>query len=456
MRQTFISYLLISSFIALACGAEFQVNTHTSNNQANAAIAMGTLGNSVVVWSSYGQDGSSNGVFAQRFDPNCSLVGEEFQVNTTTSGNQTGSSVAMDAVGNFVVAWHGPGILEEDREDIFAQRFDADGQPIGHEFRVNTRTEHRQRYPKIAMNGSGAFAVVWESETLATKPYEPVVSCQLYDANGLAVGVEFETNLLPDCRYPDVAMDGNGDFAIVWMQDESSNSAMARLYYADGSARTEPFEVSTIGFSSITPPTIAMNDSGRFVVAWDGDPERAGDDDIHARLYEPNGTAVGEQFVVNTTLAGPQQNPQIAMNDRGEFAIVWDSRIDPAVNEREIFGQRFNSLGDPIGDEFQVNIYMLDDQKYPAVAIRENGQFVTAWQSEAQDGSRWGIFADVGRIIGSADFTGDGFVDFHDYSILAEEWLRVEISLTADLTEDNKIDEQDLAEFCHQWLTPGR
>ncbi len=101
MRKGFLSYLLISVVFGSVCGAELQVNTHTAGEQRNADIAVDSLGSFVVVWSSYLQDGSSNGVFAQRFDPNFIPAGEEYPVNTTTVGNQTEPAVAMDAEGNF-------------------------------------------------------------------------------------------------------------------------------------------------------------------------------------------------------------------------------------------------------------------------------------------------------------------------------------------------------------------
>jgi len=196
-----------------------------------------------------------------------------------------------------------------------------------------------------------------------------------------------------------------------------------------------------------------MDKAGHFVVAWDGDPKLASLDDIHARIFEPNGTAIGEQFAVNTTIEGPQQNPQATINDRGQFIIVWDTKIDPDINERDIFAQRYDSSGRPLGDEFQVNTYMADDQKRPTVAMGQNHNFVMAWQSYGQDGSDYGIFGQRGQIVGSADFNSDGFVNFMDYCVLAEEWLKVENPLRADLIDDNKIDERDLAEFCYQWLT---
>ena len=132
-------------------------------------------------------------------------------------------------------------------------------------------------------------------------------------------------------------------------------------------------------------------------------------------MYEPNGAPLGDQFLVNATIEGPQGYPQVAMSERAEFVIVWESRVDPNVNERDIFARRFNNFGEPLADESQVNTYAEDDQRYPVVALAEDGRFVTAWQSYAQDGSRYGIFAEIAQMIDSADFSDDGLVDLHDY-----------------------------------------
>ena len=98
---------------------------------------------------------------------------------------------------------------------------------------------------------------------------------------------------------------------------------MAQLYNADGTAKTEPFQVNTVENNFLTEPAIAMNANGYFVVTWDGDHVKAGLDDIHARLFDPNGMPLGEQFIVNTSRAEAQQNPQVAMNNKCEFVIVW-------------------------------------------------------------------------------------------------------------------------------------
>ena len=60
----------------------------------------------MVVWDSSGQDGSSVGVFGQRFDSAGSPLGLEFRANTATVNEQSASSVAANAAGNFVIVWN--------------------------------------------------------------------------------------------------------------------------------------------------------------------------------------------------------------------------------------------------------------------------------------------------------------------------------------------------------------
>jgi hypothetical protein len=86
-------------------GPEFLVNnTTTLSFQRSAATAMDADGDFVVVWES--PDGDAGGVYAQRFNAAGVAQGGEFLVNTFTTGWQSSPAVAMDADGDFVVAWH--------------------------------------------------------------------------------------------------------------------------------------------------------------------------------------------------------------------------------------------------------------------------------------------------------------------------------------------------------------
>ncbi len=451
MKRTPTVYIILVMAATGPVAAEFQVNTETTYNQTDAAVAMAENGSFVVAWSSYKQDGDSGGVFARLFDPNCRPLGEEFQVNTRIAGNQTDPAVAMDPLGNFVVAWHGPG---ESRTDIFARRFDPSGVAWGPEFRVNALTEGTQQGARVAMGPAGAFVIAWETRVSTLEGDAWTVAARPYDPNGRAITGELRPAQQRNCRYPDVASDSRGGFVIVWLSDESTKSICARLYGPGGSTSGEPFEANNIAFGSQCRPAVAADYAGNFVVAWDGHPDLASLDDIHARLFKYDGTALGGQFRVNSITTLAQERPRVAMTGQGQFVVVWHGRSGVQANAKDVFARRFSGMGTPASPEIRLNRYTAGDQKYPAVAIAPTGRFIAAWQSYAQDGSHFGVFAGAGATTCPADFSGDGFVNFKDFPALARQWRTNENSPSADIRGDSDVDFADLAELCRGWLQP--
>ena len=90
------------------------------------------------------------------------------------------------APGNFVVVWSGNGV--GDGDGVFARRFNAAGNPIGAlpEFRVNGAVSvgFNQSNPDVAMETNGDFAVVWQSDETGSIE----IWLQRYLANGTAIG----------------------------------------------------------------------------------------------------------------------------------------------------------------------------------------------------------------------------------------------------------------------------
>src|SRR5262245_14942307 len=82
-----------------ALADDFQLNSYTPNNQSLSGVAMMPSGDFVAVWSglSAGSDQSSSSVQARRFLANGVPLGPDFQVNTHTTDYQAEPSVAMDA-----------------------------------------------------------------------------------------------------------------------------------------------------------------------------------------------------------------------------------------------------------------------------------------------------------------------------------------------------------------------
>src|SRR5207253_387022 len=104
----------------------------------------------------------------------------------------------MDADGNYVVAWTAIQPLVHDATglDVYARLFNADGTPRGTEFRVNPYTTGQQERPVVAMDADGDFVVAWASayDWSVTNDRNFNVYARRYNAAGVAQGDPFRVN----------------------------------------------------------------------------------------------------------------------------------------------------------------------------------------------------------------------------------------------------------------------
>ncbi|MCP5111434.1 MAG: hypothetical protein GY953_11425, partial [bacterium] len=181
--------------VGRASADDVQLNTYTTGVQRWPSVALGATGDFVVVWNSagsYGTDPAGDSIQARRFSADGAPVGAQFQVNTYTTSGQYRSAVAVDAAGNFVVVWDSNGSAGTDTllGSIQAQRYAADGSPLGIQFQVNTYTLWEQSFPSVASNAAGDFVVVWDTYVSAYYfPFEEVQRHR-HSANGAPPGAE--------------------------------------------------------------------------------------------------------------------------------------------------------------------------------------------------------------------------------------------------------------------------
>jgi len=87
-----------------ALNATTRANVFVKGRQYRPRIATTATG-PLLVWTSFGQDGWDEGVYARRFDDSGTPVGDEIQVNTVWEGNQTEPAVASDGSESALVVW---------------------------------------------------------------------------------------------------------------------------------------------------------------------------------------------------------------------------------------------------------------------------------------------------------------------------------------------------------------
>ena len=208
---------------------------------------MDSAGDFAVAWTSYGEDGSMSGIYAQRYNPSGNPLGSEFRVNVTTADNQFRPAIAMDAAGDFVIAWDSYG-QDGAGFGVYARRYDAGGVAQGGEFRVNATTARDQIAPAVAMDAAGDFTIAWQSHYQDGS--SDGIYAQRYDAAGNARGSEFRANTttINFQIQAAVAMGPAGDSVIAWasnQQDGSLGGIYAQRYDAAGNASGPEFRVNT-------------------------------------------------------------------------------------------------------------------------------------------------------------------------------------------------------------------
>ncbi len=357
-------------------GGEFQINTYATGTQDAPSVASDRDGNFIVVWVSVGQDGSSGGVFGQRYDAAGNALGAEFQVNSFTTGTQQEPSVTLHSQGNFVVVWRSDG-QDGSSGGVFGQRYDASGTSLGSEFRVNTYTTGLQRLPDTASDDDGNFVVVWNNGPSNREE----IRGQRFDAAGGALGGEFLVSTTTAIGYaPSVAAAASGDFVVAWTgsSPEDGWGILGRRFDSKGNPLGEQFQVNTSTEYTESNAAVASDLEGNFVVVWDGYNGYAQYfGGVDGQRFDNSGNRLGSEFQISSN--GSAELAEVASDADGDFVVAW--------LKFPVTGRQFASNGEPRGGEFTIANGMLSR---PAIASDARGNFVAIWVSG--DGSGRGVF----------------------------------------------------------------
>jgi len=353
---------------------------------------MDSAGSYVVAWQGYYglPTGHGGGIYAQRYNAAGTAEGGKIQVDKTTSPDHLAPSVAMDAAGDFVVAWvNYDGTGGNTAADITGQRYNAVGVAQGSEFQIGTAKSNLGA-PVVAMDAAGDFAISWENYGTSD------IYVQRYNSSATAQGSSFIVNTVGTAGTgaPSVAMDAAGAFIVAWTTYDSKGGGgiVAQRYNAAGTAQGSELSVysSTVHYQPV--PGVAMDATGDFVVAWLGG--SGSSYGMYARKYSAAGTAQESGFKVSTSatiFAGP---PLVAMDAAGDFIVAWTGDNIGSGNSFHDYGQYYNAAVIAEGGEFQINTNATGFQFVtPSVAMDSAGDFVAAWQSYGTNEISLGIDA---------------------------------------------------------------
>ncbi len=388
-----INYLSMTDF-------EFLVSTYTYNSKDQSSFSAVSIlqdGGWVVVWVKGEQNKAREDIYGQRYAANGITVGSRFRINSNGERYQYSPAITGLQDGGWVVVWESKYSVGYYTfiGDVNGQRYAVDGTVVGSEFRANTYTVCDQCSPAITTLQDGGWMVVWNSygeDSLGWGIYS-----RRYTIEGIAIGIEFQLNtyttgLLEES--PVVAALQDGGLVVVWIvfvNDGSSDNdtVYGQRYAVDGTVVGSEFRINTYSEGHQYSPAVTTLQDGGWVVVWTDKKE------IYGQRYAVDGTTVGMEFQVNTvtvtTSTWNDPDPAVAALEDGGWVIVWTSEKKDG-SEEGVSGQRYAVNGSMVKTEFRVNTYIKGSQNMPAITALQDGGWFVVWTSYGQDGTISGIY----------------------------------------------------------------
>lgn len=429
----------------LGVGAAVRVNSYVSGNQSQPSLAVDGQGNAVVVWTSEGQDGSGGGVFGQRFEAPF-YPARVHAVYPSSSSFPLEYPSQREMFASLIVSFDSPMSTQGVSAATNRQHYRVTKNGVDISWRISaihyaynpTRLRYESTLDFLGLLTDGQY-LLQIGESLESAAGQPLDGDGDHVAGGdftksfninltTPVGDPFQINgaappLIHSSRLAgDVAMNSSGAFVAVWNAQSSPNvfEIRARRFNSAGNPLGPEFIVTDSSKQLVSERvSVAINDAGAFVIVWSEKKTSSDDVNVLARVFDSNGSALGGSFVVNTYRSGDQYAPSVGMDSAGNFVVSWES--DGQIGQsQEVYAQRFDVTGSPLGGEFQVNTYTLSSQYAPLVSMRPDGEFIIIWSGQASattsriSGQRYSA---AGVALGGNFAISNSHVDYYSHSV---------------------------------------
>jgi hypothetical protein len=321
----------------------------------------------------------------------------ESLVNTLLPRLQTSqaeaTAIGTNAAGNTIVVFGGTGPIDND--GVFARRYDSDGQALGNAFRVNTTIREVQKSPSVAVAANGDFLVAWDGRGPGD---QHGIFAQWFTSSGTPIGSETLVNTTTGGYQQNaaVAMADDGSSVIVWCGTGIGDveGIFMQRYDTNRNRIGGEVRVNTTTANEQSYPSVAMTGSGQFVVTWSSRHQDGSDWGVYGQRYDSQGQPVSGEFAINTTSQASQFNSSVAIAEHGHIAVVWSGYAD-GDGGWNIYAQHLDAQNNPVGGEMLVNNSTTGHQKDAKIAVTPRGRYVISWTSGVPDGSGWEVFAKV-------------------------------------------------------------
>lgn len=341
----------------------------------------------------------------------------DFLVNDDAGyAEQNHPRIAVSGDGGFIIVWtdkrNGP-------SDIFLQKYDPAGSPVGANVRVNDDSgTGYQHQPAVAVDLTGFYAVVWNDYRAGLYPFDPDIFYQRFDSAGLKTGANLElTSERPDTtkESPDISLSAWGTGVVVWADYRNRGwDIYGQLIASDGSLISGNFRVNDdqVGGQQHAP-RVSTCSQGWFVVAWYDN--RLGTDDIWVQRFDSLGNRLGPNCLVNDDAGSSRQAfPDVATDGAGHFTVVWvDWRHGNYPDDPDIYACKLDTAMVAITENLKINTDLSTRaQREAAIAADRMGHVAIIWSDSAS--TSWDIIGqmiDVNGAVREVNFQANSYGD---------------------------------------------
>ncbi len=275
---------------------------------------------------------------------------------------------------------------------IHEQRYSSAGTAVGGEIQVNTHTTGHQYNPVVTGLADGGWVVTWHSE--GQDGSDLGVYQQRYNANGTTRGGEIQVNtyFFGAQGYPSTTALADGGWVVTWVnaaQDGGGVGIYQQVYSSFGTAVGGEVQVSATGmFDAFNHSYVSALEDGGWIVAWT-DMSASNQREIVFQRYDSVGEEVGERTVAVlgangvAGLNGVSEASVTGLKDGGWVVTWYADAGDTATGA--VYQQLYNADGTASGDAFKMNADSAHG--YGSVTALDDGGWVVTWTEMGVDQS---------------------------------------------------------------------
>ncbi|GEM_PF-855150 len=233
--------------------------------------------------------------------------------------------------------------------------------------------------PQIAVNANGNALAVWSQTNIGTSGPDNIWANRYVKGVGWGTPQLIESVDAGHARFPQVALDSDGNAIAVWQQsDGTQNDIWANRFNAATGLWEAAYRIETDNTGSADSPQIAVDGNGNVIAVWrqfDGSFFNIMSKRFNAELGTWDTTATPIETENNDA-----QAPQIAVDRNGNGIAVWEQSDGTQFS---IFANRFD--GSSWGTAEAIEFDNAGDAGIPKIAMDESGRAIAVWLQD--DGS---------------------------------------------------------------------